>query len=123
LRWLDGQQSLELRRKRVVRQLLTECLVLAILAGGASLIVASRTLAAIASMLPVQTAASLRLGLQPPVIGFTALLAIATTLVFGIVPALHGTRDDLIRALREGGGHASGGRWSRRLRNGLATVE
>jgi len=57
------------------------------------------------------------------VIGFTAALAILTAVLFGLFPALHATRPDLISSIREQGGQPSGGRAAARWRTALATAQ
>ena len=56
-------------------------------------------------------------------IAFTAALAIITAVLFGLFPALHGTRPDLIASIREQGGQPSGGRAAARWRTALATAQ
>jgi predicted permease len=87
-------------RRRIVRQLLTESLLLACLSGAAAVIGgwwASRTLLTMASQgVPI----SLSIGPNPSVLGFTLLLSVTSVLVFGLVPALRSSRVDLATALR-----------------------
>lgn len=79
----------------MLRQLLTESIVLAALGGLASLVVAYGTLRAIASILPPQSASEFTLSLSPTVVLFSGALAIGTGVLFGLYPALHSTRPDL----------------------------
>jgi predicted permease len=117
------RMSMGASRGRVIRQLLTESVVVAAAAGALSLLVASWTLVAIGAVLPAQTAASVQLQMRPEVVAFIVVLALATVLVFGVVPALHGTRADLIRSLREGSSRLSGGPRSTRFRAALVTFQ
>ena len=55
--------------------------------------------------------------------GFTGLVAVATALVFGLIPALQASRPDLTAALREGGRGSSHGRVRQRGRNVLVVFE
>jgi putative ABC transport system permease protein len=57
------------------------------------------------------------------VLGFTAIVAVATALVFGLIPALQASRPDLTAALREGGRGHSDGRARQRGRNMLVVFE
>ena len=57
------------------------------------------------------------------VLGFTGLVAVATALVFGLIPALQASRPDLTAALREGGRGSSHGRVRQRGRNVLVVFE
>ncbi len=87
-------------RARVVRQLLTESLALALLAGFAGLMVASWLPARIVELL----ARSSALNLQPDagVLAYTLGLSLLSCIVFGLAPALHGTRSSVGNALKAG---------------------
>jgi predicted permease len=106
-RELAVRRSLGASRARVVRQLLTESLVLAG-AGGALAVVAARWMsAALLSFLPPQQAPALvHLGFQADwkVLGFASLLSSVTCLLFGLVPALRTTHAEGAPALRAGAG-------------------
>ena len=110
-------------RGHLLRQLLTESLLLAALGGAASVFVARGTLAFIASMLPADAVASLQFGLAPGVLLFAAALAIGTGLLFGMFPALHSTRGDLVTVIRSNAGQIAGGRVAARFRTTLVTVQ
>ncbi|GLC24933.1 ABC transporter permease [Roseisolibacter agri] len=118
------RQSLGAGRRRLVAQLLTEACVLAALGGIASLVVAQWTLTGVASMLPSDAIETLRFKLDLQVLGFTALAALLTGVAFGLFPALHGTRPDLIGVIRAGAGQIAGGaRAAARFRVGLVTAQ
>ncbi len=89
-------------RGRIVRQLLTECLLLAAAGGSLGLLVAKAfntiVVAKIASQLP-RTAQS---GLDGSVLAFTAAVALGASFFFGLAPALRAARPDLTDALKEG---------------------
>jgi predicted permease len=110
-------------RGRLVMQLLVESLVLAMMGGVASLLVASWTLSGIAALLPPDATATLAFEVDPAVMLFAAGLAVLTGLLFGLFPALHSTRADLITAIRAGAGQIAGGRVAARFRAGLAMVQ
>ncbi len=110
-------------RRRLVTQLVTEAVVLAVLGGIASLFVASWTLRGLGSMLPPEAAASLAFTVDPRVIGFAAAASVLTGLLFGLYPALHATRGDLITAIRAGAGQIAGGRAAARFRAVLVTAQ
>ncbi len=115
--------ALGANRRQLLTQLLTEAVVLAVLGGIASLLVAHWTLALIASLLPPEAVESLQFQLQPSVIVFAAAIAIGTGLIFGLFPALHSTRADLISAIRAGASQMTGGRAAARFRTALVTVQ
>ncbi len=110
-------------RLRVVTQLLTEAVVLALIGGAASLVVAVLTLKFLASLMPPETSSTLAFHLQPEVVGFTALVALGTGLLFGLFPALHSTRSELMTVIRTGAGHISGHRGAARFRAALVTFQ
>jgi len=110
-------------RRQLLIQLLTESLVLALLGGLGSLLVAVWTLRAIGSLMPVEASATINLSLQPPMMIFAAVIAITTGLIFGLFPALHSTRSDLITVIRAGAGQIAGGRSASRFRTVLVTAQ
>ena len=116
--------SLGASRWQLLRQLLTESLVLAAMGGIVSLLVARWTLGALAAMLPPDAVETLRFRVDASVVVFAALLAIGTGLLFGLFPALHGTRPDLITSIRAGAGQISGGhRAAGRFRTSLVVAQ
>ncbi len=108
-------------RRQLLTQLLTESLVLGIMGGIAGIGVAVLTLRGLNAMMPERSAGTFAPHLDLTIIGFAALLALVTTFLFGLFPALHGTRSSLIGTIREQGGQPSGGRAASRWRIGLAT--
>ena len=115
--------SLGASRRQVLAQLLTESLVLAAIGGLASLLVARWTLSAISGMLPDEAASTLQFELQLPVVLFAAALALGTGLVFGMFPALHSTRPDLVTTIRASAGQLAGARAATRFRTALVTTQ
>jgi predicted permease len=115
--------SLGATRRQLIAQVLTESVLLAVLGGLASVAVAYVTLGGISAMLPPEVAATMELTLSLPVLAFTGALSLGTGLVFGIVPALHSTRPDLVTELRNSSGKLSGGRGAARFRTSLVTVQ
>ena len=91
-------------RRRLVRQLLTESLLLASLGALAGLVVAHWGSAALVQLISTDTApVTLDLSLNLRVLGFTALVAAATATIFGLVPAWRGTRVSPQAAMKAGG--------------------
>jgi len=115
--------SLGASRTQLLTQLLTESCLLAILGGVASLFVAYWTLNFIGSILPPEAQATISVGLSPPMIAFAAALSIGTGLLFGMYPALHSTRPDLVTILKANSGQPSGARSAARFRTGLVTAQ
>jgi len=110
-------------RRQLFSQLITESVLLAAMGGAASLLVAQLTLGLIGSFLPPEAASTLELGLSLPVILFTGGLAVLTGLVFGMYPALHSTRPDLVTMLKANAGQPSGARAAARFRATLVTAQ
>jgi len=110
-------------RRQLLSLLLTESVLLALLGGLASLVVAQWTLTFIGSLMPSDVIDTLRFELQPSVVLFAAGLSLATGVLFGLFPALHSTRDDLIGVIRAGAGQLTGGRAATRFRAALVTVQ
>jgi predicted permease len=110
-------------RRHLVAQLLTESVILALMGGLASLAVAFATLKLLASLLPSDASDFMQFNLQPPVLAFAAVLAIGTGLLFGLFPALHSTRSELVGAIRANTGQIAGHRGAARFRSALVTVQ
>jgi predicted permease len=115
--------SLGATRKQLIAQLLTESVVLAVLGGLVSVVVARWTLGGLASMMPSREVGGIAFTLSGPVLVFTAVVSLGTGLLFGIVPALQSTRPDLVTELRNNSGKLSGGRGAARFRTGLVTAQ
>ena len=115
--------SLGASRRQLIGQLLTESVVLAAIGGLVSILVAHWTLNGIASMLPDEAIETMQFSLQWPAVVFAAGLSILTGLIFGMFPALHSTRPDLVTALRNNSGKLSGGRAAARFRTSLVTAQ
>jgi predicted permease len=117
-RELAVRTALGAGRARVVRQLLTESSVLALVGGGLGLVLAIWGYRGIAAGLPAQLPPVFHWGMDARVLLFTTALTVGSALVFGLVPALRVTRG-AFQALRDGG---RGGRSRRSGRMGGALV-
>lgn len=113
-------------RWRVVRQLLTESLVLSIAGGLAGVAIAYWGVPALVATLPQNQLNQLpflkSLQIDLSILGFSLGLSILTGLIFGIVPALQSSRLDLNGVLKEGGRHAAAGT-GQRLRSAMVVGE
>jgi putative ABC transport system permease protein len=113
-------------RARIVRQLLTESVVLAFVGGVVGLLVGAAGVRALLAINPGniprigQDGAAITLDWR--VLAFTALLSLITGVVFGLVPALHASRADLNATLKESGVRSGGGRQNF-VRSALVVVE
>jgi predicted permease len=115
--------SIGASRGQLVRQLLLESCLLALLGGAAGLLVARWTLHGIAALLPPDVNQSLAFELDSTALLFAAGLSIATGVLFGLFPALHSTRPDLVSTLKGTTGQPSGTRAAARFRASLATAQ
>jgi predicted permease len=115
--------SLGASRRQLLAQLLTESCVLASLGGIASLFVAHWTLVLVASFLPTDGAEMLQLQIRPAVILFAAALSLGTGFLFGMFPALHSTRPELVSTIRANAGQIAGARAAARFRTSLVTAQ
>ncbi|HKI96288.1 MAG TPA: ABC transporter permease [Gemmatimonadales bacterium] len=110
-------------RRRLIGQMLTESVILALMGGVASLAVAALTLKLLASLLPGEITTALHFSLQPNVLLFAGALAVGTGLLFGLFPALHNARTELIGTIRSNTGQIAGHKRAGRFRATLVTAQ
>jgi len=109
-------------RGRIVRQLLTESLVLALAGGAAGVALAVWATKALVTLAPRGTPRIAEVGIDGPVLLFALGVTLATGLLFGLAPALQASRPDLAATLKDGA-RGSRGRASFRARNALVVTE
>ena len=110
-------------RRHVLAQLLTESCLLAVLAGAAGLVAAHWTLRLVVTLVPPLVADLFRTTLDPYVLPFTAAVSLATSVLFGIFPALHATRGDPLTEIRHGAVQSPGAPAATRFRHGLVVAQ
>ena len=108
---------------RLIRQLLTEGLVLASLGGVAGIGLAWAGVQALVAYDPASVPGATAVAIDGQVLAFAAALAALTTLVFSLVPAWRAARVDLTDSLKEGGLQGSAGVARQRLRRALVVAE
>jgi predicted permease len=110
-------------RTHIIRQLLAESWLLAVIGGGIGLVLATWGL----RLLPVLGSEKIprlqEIELDAPVLGFTLVMTLLTTLVFGLIPAFQAAKFDLQAVLKEGGRTSSSTKARSRLRGALVVTE
>jgi putative ABC transport system permease protein len=127
----DRQREVALRlafgasRRRIVRRLLTESVLLALGGGALGILLATFGLRAFVAAIPAEHAPPywMRFSLDGPVLLATLLAALGTGVLFGLAPAATLARKDIQRVLNEGGRGAGAGRSRQRLRGALVTAQ
>ncbi|MGA3044684.1 MAG: ABC transporter permease, partial [Bryobacteraceae bacterium] len=109
-------------RLRLVRQLLTESVLLALAGGGLGILMGMGALSIFKSLLPPSTPGLAQAAIDWPVAAAVAGLALVTGLAFGIAPALSASQIDLAQAIRTGSQRSTAALWTR-LRGGLIGAE
>ncbi len=108
-------------RGRVIRQLLTESVLLAVVAALLGMGLAYAAVYSFSNFGPREIVRNPNLGINFWVMGFTLLLSLAASVLFGLAPALEASRVDLNDALKESSRGSSGGR--RLLRESMVALE
>src|SRR5262249_48692553 len=117
------RSSLGAGMARLVRQLVTESVLLRLLGAGAGLFIARWALDGLLALVPVDVPSLGRIGLLRTHVLSTLGLSVARALLCGRDPARHVARPAVARALKEGGTVAGAGRDRRRLTNALVVSE
>lgn len=110
-------------RPRLVRQLLTESLLLSGAGGAAGLTLALWSANLLNRILPDRMFRLDEASLDPRVLGFTLAISVVTGLLFGLAPALAASKVDIVDVLKAAGRTASENRGGLRLRNSLVVVQ
>jgi putative ABC transport system permease protein len=122
-RELAVRAALGAGRGGLVRQLLAETLLLSLIGAAVGLALAQIGLASLARMHPANLSQLDAIGINWRVLVFTLSISLITSLLFGLAPALTGTRLDLVNALKQGGRSGTSGRSVHRVRNFLVVTE
>jgi putative ABC transport system permease protein len=110
-------------RARLMRQLLTESMLLSLLGGALGLALALWNFNAIVAALPAHMPRAAEIHVDRQVLVFTFAVAVMTGVIFGLVPALQASSLNLNEALKESGGKGTGGFVRHRVRSLLIVTE
>ena len=120
---LAMRTSLGASRGRIARQLLSETLLLSLIGGGLGLLLAKMGVASLAAMHPANLPQLSSLGIDWQVLIFAILISLATSLGFGLGPALMASRLSLVESLKLGSRVGATGSSAGQMRNALIVVE
>ena len=111
-------------RWRLIRQSLTESLLLAVAGAAVATLLAGWGIAGLIASLPISSLPRLEeVGIDKSVLAFTSLIALATGVFCGLAPAMRASRTDLQEALKSGGRGSTEGRPEHRTRALLVIAE
>jgi predicted permease len=117
------RHALGASRRRLVRQFVTESLLLGLTGGGLGILVALWALDGVTALIPRAAPRATEVTLDAPAVGFAVACSIAAALVFGLAPILHARRSDLHGALKDGSPRMTGSRARLRVRRALVISE
>jgi putative ABC transport system permease protein len=110
-------------RGRIVRQLVTESVLISAIGGAFGLLVATWSIGPLVRLAPTAIPRLAETHIDPGVLLFTLAVSLATGLLFGTAPAISASRPDPQAALVEGGRGSTSGRSRQRFRTGLFVSE
>jgi putative ABC transport system permease protein len=110
-------------RRRLVRQLLTESVVLGLIGAAVGLLLATLSTDLLQTLAPAELPRLSEIAIDRQVLAYAAGASLFTSLLFGLIPALHASRRDSGEHLKDGGRTGTDGRRGGRLRAALAVGE
>ncbi len=122
-REMSMRLALGASRLRMVRQMLTESVVLSLIAGAAGILTAEIVLHFVIQFVPFKIPRASEIGIDWVVLGFATIVSFVTGLAFGLAPAIQSAKADLLSPLREGSRGSGYGAKTNRLRSLLIISE
>jgi putative ABC transport system permease protein len=110
-------------KQRIIRQLLTESVVMALLGGSLGVLLSVWGIHAVAQALPEELPVFFAPGINAPVIGFGILISVLAGLTFGVAPAMQAIGGDLKAPLMEGGRGGTASKKKKRVRQLFVIIE
>lgn len=110
-------------KSRIVRQLVTESVVLGVAAGAVGVMLSVWLIRWLRTAMPAELPRAFMPALDPKVLLATLAVSVGAGILFGLAPALHAARSDLRAALGDGSRGGTAGRRRRRLRNAFVVAE
>ncbi|HMD39427.1 MAG TPA: ABC transporter permease [Candidatus Acidoferrum sp.] len=123
VREIAVRTALGATRRRLLRQLVTESLLLGLAGGALGVVLAYAGIPALLSLIPVDLPRWMNFAPDFRVLGFAVAVSLLTTLTFGIIPAFGSFHADLADSLKEGGRGGTSGMRSKLMRHGLVVGE
>ncbi|HEU4930424.1 MAG TPA: ABC transporter permease [Pyrinomonadaceae bacterium] len=117
------RSALGASRTRVVRQLLTESVLLSLVGGAVGLLLAVWWSDLLVALGKADIPRAVHVGIDWRVLGFTLGVSLLTGLIFGLAPAFHSSKTELVESLKEGARGTSAGSFASVIRKGLVVIE
>lgn len=117
------RKSMGASRARIIRQMLVESAVLGLLGGGLGLLIASWGTRGLVSLIPGTIPANLEISMNLQVLLFTLVVSVVTAFIFGLWPAIQGSRTQTREALQSASQRATAGAGARRAQSVLVIAE
>jgi len=117
------RHALGANHRRLVRQFLTESLLLGLIGGALGILVAAWAVDGVTALMPKSAPRADEIRLDSMAVVFAVACAVAAALLFGLAPIVHARRLDLYSALKDGAGRTTSSKARLRLRRALVIAE